>query len=478
MPLNFSTHYSQAFHLEGSPLLLLTRCLLLCIYLVHLVSSRLLTLSHANICLDFLLALCPPNIDPSSLSVMVAFAVGGLLGDTLFHLLPEIFLGEAEPDRARFVLVEPKKNLLLGVAIMVGFVTFVAMDKGLRIATGGEDVHEHGHTKGAKAEKADDFPPAAVATGATPVQANGHLRPRKGEEVILEDPEKFRIPLTALRRLWQYKEPERSTRWLADALQPDPETKVMQIAIWKAYEAAFAGSDVPLSFAKDFIQSISSVIKGAKAQVTTGNKPKFVIKGVKPRDWSDRENEISQEPATKSKKEDKGASPSIRLSAYLNLIADFTHNITDGLAMSSSFYASPTLGATTAVAVFFHEIPHEVGDFALLIQSGFSKRKAMGAQFMTALGAFLGTCIGIAVQEFGKSGSVGFDGETYSKGLAGTGLGWGDLLLPFTAGTFLYVGTVAVIPELLDTGPNKRQELKQTAAQFVALAAGAGIMLA
>ena len=73
---------------------------------------------------------------------MVAFAVGGLLGDTLFHLLPEIFLGEDSPQHVRFVMVEPNRNLLLGVAIMVGFVTFVAMDKGLRIATGGEG-HDH-----------------------------------------------------------------------------------------------------------------------------------------------------------------------------------------------------------------------------------------------------------------------------------------------------------------------------------------------
>lgn len=75
----------------------------------------------------------------------MAFAVGGLLGDTLFHLLPEIFLGEDSPEHVRFVMVEPNKNLLLGVAIMVGFVTFVAMDKGLRIATGGEGGHDHGH---------------------------------------------------------------------------------------------------------------------------------------------------------------------------------------------------------------------------------------------------------------------------------------------------------------------------------------------
>jgi solute carrier family 39 (zinc transporter), member 7 len=82
---------------------------------------------------------------------MVAFAVGGLLGDTLFHLLPEIFVGEDSPDSARFVLVEPNRNLLLGAAIMVGFLTFVAMDKGLRIATGGgghDHSHGHGHSHG------------------------------------------------------------------------------------------------------------------------------------------------------------------------------------------------------------------------------------------------------------------------------------------------------------------------------------------
>lgn len=112
---------------------------------------------------NFLLALCPPNIDPASLSVMVAFAVGGLLGDTLFHLLPEIFLGEDSPEHVRFVLVEPNRNLLLGAAILVGFMTFVAMDKGLRIATGGEghthdhgkkEEHEHHHHNGGTEEDA------------------------------------------------------------------------------------------------------------------------------------------------------------------------------------------------------------------------------------------------------------------------------------------------------------------------------------
>lgn len=100
----------------------------------------------------------------------------------------------------------------------------------------------------------------------------------------------------------------------------------------------------------------------------------------------------------------------------------------------------------------------------------------MGAQFITALGALIGTLIGIAVQEYGGSSSTST--LESGAGLLGTSLQWGDMLLPFTAGTFLYVGTVAVIPELLETGSNRREELRKTLTQFAAMAAGAGIMIA
>ena len=102
----------------------------------------------------------------------------------------------------------------------------------------------------------------------------------------------------------------------------------------------------------------------------------------------------------------------------------------------------------------------------------------MGAQFVTAVGAFLGTFIGIAVQEFGGPGDGAASASSAAaSGLLGTGLTWGDMLLPFTAGTFLYVGTVAVIPELLETGKDKGAEIRKTVTQFIAIAAGAGIML-
>jgi len=429
---------------------------------------------------------------------MVAFAVGGLLGDTLFHLLPEIFLGEAAPDHARFVLVNPNKNLLLGVAIMVGFLAFVAMDKTLRIATGGEGGHDHSHShkKEEEIEEKQGEKPKAISSGAEAIEANGSLKSRKAPTeptafAISSDVDALKLSSASIKKLGNMEEPKRSNTWLEAVLEEDLDSGMTQIAIWKAYEAAFTASQVPMLEATLLIHNASKVFHNASAQIIgEGADKKFIIHGARPRTQSTS----NPQPATQNN--DKAlatklpstahpskppASQSIRLSAYLNLIADFTHNITDGLALSSSFYASPTLGATTTVAVFFHEIPHEVGDFALLIQSGFSKRQAMGAQFVTALGAFLGTCLGIAVQEFGKAGATGEKGAGAGeawKGLAGTGLGWEDMLLPFTAGTFLYVGTVAVIPELLETAEDGKGEVRKTVGQVVAVLVGAGIMLA
>ncbi|KAH8552992.1 Zinc/iron permease [Umbelopsis sp. PMI_123] len=169
--------------------------------------------------------------------------------------------------------------------------------------------------------------------------------------------------------------------------------------------------------------------------------------------------------------------PSIKLSAYLNLFADFTHNFTDGLAMAASFYASPSVGATTAVAVFFHEIPHEVGDYAILIQSGFSKQKAMIAQFTTAIGAFLGTIAGIAIEELTRSGSTVTEKLAVShEGILGTDLGYGDLVIPFTAGGFMYIATVGVIPELLEVTKNVKKDFRQALSEFAAMLVGLGMM--
>lgn len=65
----------------------------------------------------------------------------------------------------------------------------------------------------------------------------------------------------------------------------------------------------------------------------------------------------------------------IKVAGYLNLAADFAHNFTDGLAIGASFLGGNTLGMITTVTIFLHEIPHEIGDFAILVQSGCTKHK-------------------------------------------------------------------------------------------------------
>ena len=65
----------------------------------------------------------------------------------------------------------------------------------------------------------------------------------------------------------------------------------------------------------------------------------------------------------------------MKVSGFLNLAADFTHNFTDGLAIGASYLAGQKIGIITTVTILFHEVPHEIGDFAILVQSGCSKRK-------------------------------------------------------------------------------------------------------
>ena len=141
------------------------------------------------------------------------------------------------------------------------------------------------------------------------------------------------------------------------------------------------------------------------------------------------------------------------MSAYLNLAADFTHNFTDGLAIGASYLAGRSIGIVTTITILLHEVPHEIGDFAILIQSGFPKRKAMFLQLLTAVGAIAGTVCGLLAE------GVGTDAAT----------AW---ILPFTAGGFIYIATVSVIPEILeDTAV--WQSVKEVLAMFV----GIGMMV-
>lgn len=162
-----------------------------------------------------------------------------------------------------------------------------------------------------------------------------------------------------------------------------------------------------------------------------------------------RNNNKETEKKADEKDEEKSAAQS-RIAGYLNIIADTAHNVTDGMAIAASFLISTRVGITTTVAVFFHEIPHEVGDYAILIQSGFTKMEAMKVQFVTAIGALTGTVFTLITGRVTENSSA---------------------ILAFTAGGFIYISMVSVIPTLLH-----KSSAKETVYEVVGISLGIGMM--
>jgi len=139
--------------------------------------------------------------------------------------------------------------------------------------------------------------------------------------------------------------------------------------------------------------------------------------------------------------------------AYMNLFGDAIHNLIDGLIIGGSFVFSISLGIATTLAVIFHEIPQELGDFGVLIHGGFSKKKALWFNLLTALTAVFGTLLALVL---------------------GSNLeGFTPLLLSFAAGNFIYIAGSDLIPELRKDEAN----LKKSAMQIISITFGVCTML-
>jgi zinc and cadmium transporter len=137
--------------------------------------------------------------------------------------------------------------------------------------------------------------------------------------------------------------------------------------------------------------------------------------------------------------------------SYIILVGDSMHNFIDGMVIAASFIASVPLGIATATAVIFHEIPHEIGNFASLVYGGFSAKKALLYNFLSALVAMLGAIFVLAI----------------SSNINPT-----NFLIPFAAGGFIYVAGTDLIPEL-----HKHNEFEKGIIQTVAFLVGIGLML-
>lgn len=139
--------------------------------------------------------------------------------------------------------------------------------------------------------------------------------------------------------------------------------------------------------------------------------------------------------------------------SYVILFGDSLHNLIDGAVIAGSFLVSVPVGIATTLAIIFHEIPQEIGDFCSLVYGGFSRKKALILNFLTALISFAGAGI-VLIINFSLPHVNQF-------------------LIPFAAGGFIYIASADLIPEL-----HKNTEIKKSIGQFLALIIGIGLMMA
>jgi zinc and cadmium transporter len=136
---------------------------------------------------------------------------------------------------------------------------------------------------------------------------------------------------------------------------------------------------------------------------------------------------------------------------YLILFADGLHHFADGLFVAASFMTDFQLGVVAWIAAAAHELPQELGDFAILIQGGWSKSRALTYNFLSALSFVAG---GLVV--YAMSAQMEF-----------------TFLIPFAAGNFLYIGAADLIPEI-----KIGHELHNNILHFLSFASGLGWLLA
>lgn len=136
---------------------------------------------------------------------------------------------------------------------------------------------------------------------------------------------------------------------------------------------------------------------------------------------------------------------------FLNLMGDGLHNFIDGLMIGASYTVSLSIGIATTVAVILHEIPQEIGDFGILVSGGLKRSRALMLNFLCASVAIFGTILALLIGPSMKDFS--------------------QVVLPLTAGGFIYIAGSDLIPEL-----HKEVQFSRSLLQLASVISGVAVM--
>jgi zinc and cadmium transporter len=134
----------------------------------------------------------------------------------------------------------------------------------------------------------------------------------------------------------------------------------------------------------------------------------------------------------------------------VNLIGDGVHNFIDGLVIAGAYMVNVGVGIAATISIIFHEVPQEIADFGVLLYSGFSKKKALLFNLLSACAAIVGTLVGLFLVP-----------EGFTR-----------FIIPFAAGNFLYIAASNLLPKL-----HRHCGLKESLLHVFAIVLGVGIIL-
>ncbi|KAM3957998.1 LOW QUALITY PROTEIN: zinc transporter Zip99C [Aphomia sociella] len=329
----------------------------------------------------------------ATLRILLSFAVGGLLGDVFLHLLPEAW----EHD-LRSTPEGEHVSMKCGLWCLCGMLVFIIVEK-LFATIEGEEEEEDEHKN-----------------------QNGSIK-----QIEIEEIEKL-------------LEVERKQRGMGEGetlCGGNGKVTAKQLYDSCVFNNNTSGEGVCCS-----VRAASGGAGTAAGAAGRGAGSRWMGRCLL------RE---AREKALHASKEKNGKK---HVAGYLNLMANSIDNFTHGLAVGGSFLVGFRVGLLTTFAILVHEIPHEVGDFAILLKSGFTRWEAAKAQLATASAGLIGAMTAVICS--GASNAI----EAKTSWIA-----------PFTAGGFLHIALVTVLPEL-----QRERGRLPSLRLLAALLAGLGLM--
>ena len=374
------------------------------------------------------------------LQFLVALAVGTLCGDALIHLLPHAMMShEHTHDHVRDDNDDDHKaqhniNMLKGLVAMMGLVLFFFTEKALTLLAEWRKLRQRRNKLPSRVRvmRETDGPnsnvvgeklckhkyssyPYCYGEISADTQDNHHNRQHNNHErpPVIEEEK----PLTS------------NCNSVSKIMPNDVEKKPGDE--WKLDES---------------IVNTKKGADGAEAPVDESESYTVII----------REHETKHHGHTHSHGHVHSAPESMSNVAWMVVMGDGLHNFTDGMAIGAAFSANIAGGFSTAIAVFCHELPHEIGDFAVLLKAGMSAKQAVFYNLLSSVLCLFGMIFGVLL---GSTPSVS---------------SW---MFAAAAGMFIYIALVDMIPELSTSHSTERGSHWQCILQALGLSCGLGIML-